>query len=143
LESLLGTIGGQDYELLLVNTYFLSKNISKIPSGNAYAVLFAAQGEGRYASLGPSFIITANSDPREVHQHLRDNHHYACDSSNGTFDEIVVCRFKYLGSISSVKSSIITTQLGGKVFRSPKGDINRLIRLSMPLFDYRDIHRNL
>lgn len=83
-----------DFEMKII------EYINALPKGKAYAVLFSAQGEGRYATLGPSFIISADSDPATVIQHLRDNHHFVCENSRGTFDEMIVCRWKYLGKTS-------------------------------------------
>lgn len=41
----------------------LTNNIAQIPEGQAYAALFIAEGDGgRYASLGPSIIVTSNTD---------------------------------------------------------------------------------
>jgi hypothetical protein len=121
----------------------LANAIKSVAPGKAYAVLFTAQGQGRYATLGPSFIVTSNSDPDTVLQHLRDNHHFAQENSRGTFNDAIICKYRYLGYSSKVLPDIMRSKTPTKRTTSPSGLTRQTLALPLPNFNLAHIHDKL
>lgn len=123
-------------------TVQLTNSIQSLPSGKAYAVLFSAEGQGRYATLGPSFIVTSNSDPEAIIEHLQANHHFACENSRGTFNDQIICKYRYLGQTSRVVPDVFRSKIPTKRTTSSKGIVRQTLALPIPHFDLKSIHES-
>ncbi|CAG8739290.1 18002_t:CDS:2, partial [Acaulospora morrowiae] len=114
--------------------------------GQAFAVLFTAQGQERYATLGPSFIVTSNSDPNsqpplragelESHSEKENN---AMKRTNGNNWVHVLCIFRAklpmkrmtsargMNNNNMMTMASVPSEHGDPLFRNTK---NKIVSLS-------------
>src|ERR1044072_1010533 len=119
----------------------LEAMMEELQTGSAYAAHFVSSGEGRFISLGSSFIITRGGDVNRIIEHLRDVLTYYEESYNEIMTGPVSLRIKYLGHAPELATKIIMKASGIKAVNKPWGEVGRVLDIPIPTANFHGLHR--